>query len=161
MDPAIGTNHTTTISSYSYNSLKDWPHYLSHSSSDDAAAITYPVTLSLLQVSDTVEHRDLVTSALQKNHNIGSIFLAGLQNISNSGTAHDYLPDIHANHLSLRQSSTLQAYLANARALYFDVPSLMHRGVPIDLPDGAVKHLFMPALAVVRGVCYWTGRLGI
>lgn len=87
-------------------------------------------TLNLLQVDDTQENRKLLRTALDQKHTIGSIFLAGLRSISGPPPPVPITPDLYSNHLSLQRLSTLHAYLSNATALSFHVPSLMEPDAP-------------------------------
>jgi Domain of unknown function (DUF3425) len=130
VDPAAYFNQTQPLPASSTALSNNEISYLANINMNEELNIAYTGTLSLLQVSDTVEHRNLLANALQQHHNIGSIFLAGLRSISNSISPAEHFLDMYTNHLSLRQRSTMQAYLSNARALLFDIPSLMHPFAP-------------------------------
>ena len=96
-----------------------------------------------LRLDDTEEHKLLIRTTIERRRSVRDIILAGLQTpeirdteeMEVSSSVSPRLPDIQSNNLCLVHTSTLQAYLSNARAigmlideLYRDVcPSPFYR----------------------------------
>ncbi|OCL09275.1 hypothetical protein AOQ84DRAFT_25212 [Glonium stellatum] len=85
-----------------------------------------------LRLDDTEEHKRLIRTAIERRRSVRDVILTGLQTLevrdtdeleilSNTSLR---LPDSQRNNLSLVRTSTLQAYLSNARAIGMSIDEL-------------------------------------